>query len=84
MCSVKEAFEYTFDDVRLSAKFLFNMYIDNGLFTVHFEFIFNVKGVSNIDTQEIYIFISVFIFYDVLESWISFVWNFLKSVYLMF
>ena len=45
MCSVKETFEYTFDDVRVDARCLFNMYVGNGFFSVHFEFIFVVNGV---------------------------------------
>ena len=53
MCSVKETFEYTFDDVRVDARFWPDMYVVNGFFTVHFEFIFAITGVSNINIQEI-------------------------------
>ena len=46
MCSVKETFEYTFDDVRVDARCWFYMYVGNGFFAVHFQFIFIVNCVS--------------------------------------
>ena len=45
MCSVKETFEYTFDDVRVDVRCWFDMYVGNGFFSVHLEFIFVVNGV---------------------------------------
>ena len=45
MYSVKEIFEYAFDDVRVDARCWFDMYVGNGFFSVHFEFIFVVNGV---------------------------------------
>ena len=53
MCSVKETFEYTFDDVRVDARCWFQMYVGNGIFTVHFEFVFVVNGVCNVNVQKI-------------------------------
>ena len=53
MCSVKETFEYTFDDVRVDARCWFGIYVGNGFFAVHFEFIFVVNGVCNVNDQEI-------------------------------
>ena len=38
MCSVKEAFEYTFDDIGVDARCWFDMYVGNGFFAVHFTF----------------------------------------------
>ena len=49
---MKETFEYTFDDVRIEARCLFDMYVGNGFFAVHFEFIFVVNGVSNVNVQK--------------------------------
>ena len=83
MCSEKGTFEYTFDGVRVNALCWFDMYVGNGFFTVHFEFIFVVNDVSiNInddDIQEIQRFISVFIFYGVLDGWILFCLEFLEN-----
>ena len=45
MFSVKESFEYTFDDVRVDVRFWFDMYVGDDFFTVHFEVIFVVNGV---------------------------------------
>ena len=53
MYSVKETFEYTFDDVRVDARCWFDMYVGNGIFAVHFEFIFVVNGVSNVYVQKL-------------------------------
>ena len=53
MCSVKETFEYTFDDVRVDARWWFDMYVGNGFFAVHFQFIFIVNGVGNVNVQKI-------------------------------
>ena len=44
---MKETFEYTFDDVRIDARCWFDMYVGNGFFAVHLEFIFVVNDVSN-------------------------------------
>ena len=53
MCPVKETFEYAFDDVTVDARCWFDMYVGNGFFTVYFEFIFVVNGVSNVNVQKI-------------------------------
>ena len=53
MDSVKETFEYTFDDVRVDARCWFDMYVGNGFFVVYFEFIFIVNGVSYVNVQKI-------------------------------
>ena len=50
---MKETFEYTFDDVTVDAGCCFDMYVGNGFFAVHFEFIFVVNGVSNVNVQKI-------------------------------
>ena len=52
VCSAKETFEYTFDNVRVDARCWFDMYVDNGFFAVHFEFVFVVTGVSNVNVQK--------------------------------
>ena len=52
MDSVKETFEYTFDDVRVDARCWFDMYVGNGFFDVHFEFTFVVNGISNVHVQK--------------------------------
>ena len=46
MCSVKETFEYTFDNVRVNTRCWFDMYVGNVESMVHFHFIFVVNGVS--------------------------------------
>ena len=53
MCSVKETFKYTFDDVSVDARCWFDMYVGNGIFAVHLEFIFVANGVSNVNVQKI-------------------------------
>ena len=53
MWSVKETFEYTFDDVRVDARCWFGIYVGNGFFAVYFEFIFVVSGVCNVNDQKI-------------------------------
>ena len=53
MCPVKEIFEYAFDDVTVDARCWFDMYVGNGFFTVYFELIFVVNGVSNVNLQKI-------------------------------
>ena len=70
---MKETFEYIFNYVRVNARCWFDMYVGNGFFAVHFEFIFVVNGASDVNVQKIKRFIFVFIFYDVLDSWILFV-----------
>ena len=36
MCSVKETFEYSFDDVRVDPRCCFDMYVGNGFFALLF------------------------------------------------
>ena len=50
---VKETFEYTYDDVKVDAWCWFDMYVCNGFFAMHFDFIFVVNGVSNVNVQKI-------------------------------
>ena len=45
---MKENCEYTFDDVRVDARCCFDIYVGNGFFAMHFQFIVVVNGVSNI------------------------------------
>ena len=52
VCSVKETFEYTYDDVKVDARCWFDIYVCNGFFVMHFEFIFVVNGVSNVNVQK--------------------------------
>ena len=47
MCSVKETFECTFDDVRIDARCWFDTYVGNGFFAVRLEFISAVNVVGN-------------------------------------
>ena len=63
MCSVKDAFEYTFEDAKVEVWCSFSRYVGNGFFMVHFEFIFVVNGVSNAN-------VPVLILYGVMDSWI--------------
>ena len=70
---MKETFEYTFDDVRVDARCWFYMYVGNGFFAVHFQFIFVINGANNVNVQKIGRFFFVFIFYGVLDSLILFV-----------
>ena len=53
MCFVKETFEYTSDGVRVNAWCWFDMYVGNAFFTMHFEFMLIVNGISNINIQEV-------------------------------
>ena len=50
---MKEILEYTFDVVRVDAHCWFDMYVGNGFLEVHFELIFVVNGVSNVNVQKI-------------------------------
>ena len=53
VCSVKETFEYIFNYVRVNARCWFDMYVGNGFFAVHFELIFVVNCVSNVNIKKI-------------------------------
>ena len=47
--SVKETLEFAFDGVWVNAWCWFDMDVGNGFFTVHFEFVFIVNGVTDIN-----------------------------------
>ena len=52
MCSVKETFEYIYDDIRVDAQCWFDMYVGNDFFALHFGFIFVLNDVSNVNVKK--------------------------------